>query len=669
MVEFKTAYYSPLDRGYNPSVEVSKPGDSLLAEPVIPIRELGQTVVESDPRTGAHILQNINAAIRAGAGNIQIVLTTPTNQPIGGRPKAYGREVREAIRETTKSAGVVIEGVEMPTSTMSNLSGYDPQRGVISEQKRQQDMEEVRDAIKFVADIAGGGEVDIWSQEFPRTIFDQKWAKDEKGNQVFHLHPEEHEQAIKTLVDSKTGRIIEEIRLNQEIFTPKWETKTVNGKDVYVDYEGNELRGGDRFPKFDKEENKFILEKRQYKDFEREALEENEKIAKEKGIRVDEILEDDRITTAEAAIRSSMDTQIQIARGWAEYHKGTFNKDLEELKKLKELQKKYKKAYDATPEEERIILKQEVGGALAGLTGEKYQYPHQILQGNIDQIENKVNYTKDMVIGQLRDSLALENRKKQIVTPEKFAKKKTIQSYAELGINAMNETEINPKVTRPIFVGPEIGWPFGYGGHPDEFIEIVKKSREEMVNKLTGSDYNMDEETAKVRADRHIKGLFDTSHLSMWLNNFRRKPRESEDDRLKEFNKWYMDQVEKLGKSGTVGAIQAVDSASGMHAHLPPGQGIFPIVEAVNKMRKLGYKGPVVSEGHEEERFGAGRILMQTWNAFGSPLYTGDVTGLPMRFPDIHQAYHQQIQPPYFIRQDYAPDQREWTLWSQAPLE
>ena len=59
-----------------------------------------------------------------------------------------------------------------------------------------------------------------------------------------------------------------------------------------------------------------------------------------------------------------------------------------------------------------------------------------------------------------------------------------------------------------------------------------------------------------------------------------------EEKRLKKFNKWFMDQVDNMGKAGVVGSIQAVDSASGAHGHLPPGQGILPVKDAVIRLRE-----------------------------------------------------------------------------------
>ena len=184
-MEFHTAPYTtpytPMERGY-----YEPPKDSVsIEEPIVSISSIGQTVPEKDPRTGAHIIQTTQAAIRAGASRIQWVQTTPSTNPIGGRVKSYGKDAREALRELIKVNEVQVAGWEMPTSSITNLSGYNPQSGNISEEKRHEDMNEVRDAIRFVGEVSNGGGVDIWSQEFPRTMFD------ELGKQVFggiHFH-------------------------------------------------------------------------------------------------------------------------------------------------------------------------------------------------------------------------------------------------------------------------------------------------------------------------------------------------------------------------------------------------------------------------------------------------------------------------------------------------
>ena len=102
---------------------------------------------------------------------------------------------------------------------------------------------------------------------------------------------------------------------------------------------------------------------------------------------------------------------------------------------------------------------------------------------------------------------------------------------------------------------------------------------------------------------------------------------------------------------------------------IPPEQGIFPVVEAVRKFKASGkWNGWIVSEGHEEEKFGANRILLKTWEAFGSPIYRTGMQGAPQRWNDVQQGYFGNTYPPYFITQSYVPV-NDFKLWSEVQLE
>ena len=633
---FNTLYQTPMDRGYYAEGNYWPDEEPKLEEPVIPINELGMTIVEKHPQTGANIVQNTQAAIRAGAGNVQIVLTTPSTSPIGGRPKAYGKEVREAIRELSKANEMIISGIELPTSSITNLSGFDPQRFTFSEEKRSQDMEEVRDAIKFAADVAGGGGVDIWSQEFPRSIFDAEWNK--KKN--FEAYPGEEDQAVKHLVDDRTGRVIQEIRMNQELTVPKW---LRNKKDEYMDYEGNVVDRIHRVPIWNKEEQLFETMPMKFEDFKDEAREMEAEEFEKTGKKI-------KITTHEAFYKATLNAQIGIARGWElTYAKGV-DEAMNELKRFNG----YKEDPSSIPKDPA--------------TGER-RYTENQIEDNLFKIKRELEASKEQSTSQRMQAKDLENQRDHVKTLDSYAKKRSFESYAKMGIFAMDETQAR-NTSRPLYIGPELGWPGQYGGHPEEFIELIQTSRKEMVDTLV-NERGMRPDEAKELSKKHIKGLFDTGHLGMWLNNFRRKEGETEEKRLKKFNKWFMDQVDNMGKAGVVGSIQAVDSASGAHGHLPPGQGILPVKDAVIRLReKWNFTGFIVSEGHEEEQFGQNRILTQTWKEFGSPIAS---SGYPLetpipQWPMIQSAYFRHTYPPNFIVGAYAPS-NEWKLWTETPLE
>ncbi len=680
-MEFRTGYYIPMDRGYY--TEAMMEGEPKLEEPIIPIHELGQTVPERDPRTGANILQTTEAAIKAGTGSIQFVLTTPPDAAIGGRPKAYGKEVREAIRELAKANEVMISGVELPTA-ISNLSGYNAQTGTISDEQRYRDLNEVRDAIRFMADISGGGAVDIVSMEFPRTIFDATWNKEVKpGVTEFIAYPEESQKAVKHLVDDRTGRIIQEIRLNQEVPYPEWNRyigeepymdekgNTVNTGD-YIDYENNKVERAKRVPRLNEQGEMEIIARR-WEDFKQEA----EEINREEEQRLGRVLRpEERKTVQEAFMYATTESQESIARGWALLYGGNIKREIEQLEKLKKARKLYERIEKNLSEEEKWKIMRETGSIVPNIVPSEYKTPTEILDDAMRRVRIDIDSHREMARGQLQQAEEAAILRRHITTAEKYAKAKSTEGYALAGIYAMDETHKNPNVKRDVSIGPEIGWPGTWGGHPTEFVELVKTARDQMADLLSQKEIygkpnphfrGMAREEAELEAKKHIKGLFDTAHMAMWYNHFRREPGESEEQRLQSFRKWYLEQVDYLTQQDVVGSIQAVDSASGAHAHLPPGQGIFPVVEAVKRFKERGFTGFIVSEGHEEEQFGMNRILTQTWRAFGAPVFSSGYP-MPSSWGQIQHSYFGRTYPPYFIFGAYSPS-NEWTLWSQVPFE
>ena len=109
------------------------------------------------------------------------------------------------------------------------------------------------------------------------------------------------------------------------------------------------------------------------------------------------------------------------------------------------------------------------------------------------------------------------------------------------------------------------------------------------------------------------------------------------------------------------------------HSHLPAGQGIWPVVDAIKYLKETGYDGMIVSEGFGEEGFGPGRQLTETWKAFGSPIYSTRFSqhafgGGGPSWGQVQHSYFGENQPPFYIFGAYSPS-NEWTLWSQVPLE
>lgn len=598
MVDFGRPNYTPMEQEYHQEFQQADTRSN-VEEPIFPINVIGQTVPETDP-TGKHrnIVEGVDAAFRAGAGNIQLVMQQPgqAGAPGGGGPRSYGEDVRQAIREIQEAAGAKITGVELPTS-ISNLSGFNPQQNVFSEEQRKFALDEVRDSIKFVGDISGGGGVDIVAFEFPRGFSDTSWGKEGPFKQ--------REEDYAMLVNKETGRIMP-ISKKQTFFLHKdpKTLKIIPGDQKPVEWEWSD------FQKWGEKENK-SPEKLLYDQF-----------------YGSEVLRLQREAAANKDAVRSANERLKEFEG----------------KKPEELSQEQKSAM----EHYRNLRDR------ASSMAQNYEEQAMRQQKEIDKTE----------------------------PVSEFGKEKSVDSYSQTGIWAMQESEKNKYVQHgkgAIHVGPEMGWPQYYGSHPREWVELIKTSREEMVRKLTdkSSDYydpDVTKKEAEELAKKHIKGELDTSHMGMWLQSF--KTELPWDERVKEFKKWYKEQIEYLAeenkKHDLIGGIQVVDSASGAHGHLPPGQGVLgkDLFEYMKILKEEGgYEGDFTSEGHEEEKFGQGRILTKAWETLNAPISMSYIGGRPApMFRDVRNAHAMQGYASTGIFQSYVPS-NDFTLWSQVPLE
>lgn len=254
-----------------------------------------------------------------------------------------------------------------------------------------------------------------------------------------------------------------------------------------------------------------------------------------------------------------------------------------------------------------------------------------------------------------------------------YAKGKAEDSYAELGMYAMDEQSHRARIKRDLYVGPEIGWPSYYGGHPEEFIELIQNSRKRMAQRLE-DERGMKKEEAENLANKHIRGTFDTGHVGMWLKHFR--PDLPYRKRLEVFEDWFLEKTEQIAKADVVGNIQIVDAHGGEHGHLPPGQGIFPIKKAMQVFKKqyseTGKEMPhIVSEGHEEDRMEDGRIRTQAWRLLGSPIEKSGMapTGGYTPWSKVQNAYLGRTYSPTKMFGSHAPPFGDYRPWSDIPFE
>jgi len=662
-------YFTQLDRYMMPHEEnrflsgktTGSEGAVPLSKPIVPISKLGATFGENNPQGASDILGSMVASIRKGSGVLQLAMSTPVGSQMKAGVASMGKDKRQAIKEVLKVSGAMWEGMEFSPSDMTNMCGFDPRQGGFSEQKRKQDMQHVKDAIVFAADIGAGGGVDIWSNEFNRNIGDAKFNQTNKTKFVDFDGWKEDHHAQKMLVDERTGTVVQQFETGQlggrgmaKISIPEWKTAKSQGVGPdgvpynpgdYLDIQGNKLPANaddkdflmNRVPLWDEEKREFKSKQLDWNDFKNFVQERN----KAEGV---------HLSPEEWYGRVQLENQYAQQRGQSLYYSQRYGGEIQQLNRLVEEQRHYQELEGGKSFDDLKDLGLVTRNPSGEIVPKSQSYKDQIalLQASIKHI-HEASSMADAQANTIWDTM------QHLKPVEEFAKKKTFDSYAELGIEAM-ETTNRRQVTNPIYVGPELGWPTGYGGHPEEFVEIIENSRNQMIEKMKHDPVYRNKYTdddMKKMAKTHIKGVLDTAHMTMWYNHFpKENPQEPEEKRLERFNKWYLHQMEYLGKKDVVGNVQIVDSATGDHRHLPIGQGIFPSAEAVKVLQKHGFNGPIVSEGHEDEPNDPGSTQYSLWSEF-----FGGVGGAA--------GYRA---PPNYIFGAYAPS-NEWTLWSDVQLE
>ncbi|MFH0977733.1 MAG: TIM barrel protein [Candidatus Woesearchaeota archaeon] len=695
---FNNMYAHPYLSGYgklaDEIVDIEKP-----IEPIMPTSALGQTVGEGG-RLG-HLIQSTTAAIRAGAGKIELATS------MGGGAEAvgagsYGREAREALREMKEAAGVEFTSVHSPVQ-IGNLSGFNPQHG-FSDEQRKTSVEEIKKAIDFAADVAQGGAVVLHTGEFQRPISEQKWAKEPDGSYRFLGYQEEPGRAITYMVDDRTGRIISDVRKSQVIREPEYksadhehEGEDLRGNKVkihkgdWIDGEGHYLdpiNPNDLFKRvaiWDPKESRFKTQKLGWTEIEERTKWENEKNLNK------------QITAEEMAFKIQMQTQMLQYRGSSLYHGRQYEEQRRSAEALRQALKIYEKLEKEMPKEEVWKIMQQdaprIYGSSAKFVLPTSRLPTEIIKEDLRQIEQGLQYTHEASAAADAQADTIQDTLDHVKPVSEYAKEQTFKSYAEAGIHAMQQTTTNQHVKKPLFVAPENIFPeMGYGSHPEELKELVSKAREEMIKALTqpmiddpqrrfDKDFKltkvsnpnyvsgMTKEQAAKEAEDHIKATLDTQHLGMWRAHFVPKPGETKQDTDKRFRDWYMEEVKELEAKKIIGHIHLVDSLSFGHDHLPAGQGDLPLKDVLTYLKKKGYAGTIVSEGWGEDRFEEGRILTEPWSLLGSPVYS-TFSGRfgPRQWHGMEDRWYGVTNPPFYIFGAYSPS-NEWVLWSEVPME
>ncbi|MDN5327745.1 MAG: hypothetical protein PWP03_383 [Candidatus Woesearchaeota archaeon] len=717
-MEFINNYYTPMDREFYTSNQrqYTDPSDE-IEKPIIHMSDIKPSITEG--RAGGGSFRNgILQRLRMGASGAELNLMPEGAEP-GTGPEAYGKEAREEIKQLTSLNKFKIT-VHAPVQTIPNISGFTGQE--FSEQRRSEELNEIKKAISFAADIASdknapdtGIPVVIHTGEFPRAIAAVEAPKNEKGELLFeenHDKPKikrgpfeayenESEELPVYVVDEKTGKVIGGITADKKIPAPVWkkasERKTYYDDRLkkyvtiepgdYVDNYGRlALSPEDRVIETDENSN-LKIESFDLRDFDKERQSFMKWIDKVKNLTQD-VKDIDPETkqkikhiqeTADKLkdqpretffIRESLLAGKRRAEGLAQYHIHDLENIREKLNKIhkaisffKELKNRMgEKAFNETFSE---YVKKE--GLIDIVSPSEKENPLEYLEKARQALEKQYKYSTEVATGHFQEAKEIDEQLERIKTLEEFAKEKSMKTLAEAGVYAYQETKAK-NLKKPVYIAPENIFPeMGYGSHPDELAELVKGARQKMIEELT-KRYNMKKSEAEKIAKDHIKATLDTQHLSMWYKYFNPpgKKFKNEEERKKAFADWYKKQIEKLAKEGIIGHVHLVDGFGRAHVHLPAGQGDAPVKEAIEILKKHNVPFDIVSEGYAE---GPRRQLTKVWEKFDVPVSIfGSGYKPATSWTNIDHSYFDKKSSPNYIFGSYAPSQ-DWSFWSEVPLE
>ncbi len=620
--DFDTDYWNPLDK------------DSLRAFQLTP-KQTGISHGAGD------VLQGLKSNIFAGANQVELGFIGmgkgSRSSPTGHTPESYGHDEREAMRQMAK-----VNDVKITTHAsvgIGNLSGLGD-RGFSPEQKEKSLME-VKRAIDFAADVAGGGPVTVHTGEFPRSIQESFG----KGEFKFREYEGEEERKVHYLVDNKTGQISKAVR-----------------EDEYIDIPIKKIKDGEavriKSPYSDSYEDVYETDKEGNLQFETLKFKDwRKKYCPNK-------------SGSEAAIEFNKELQraeIQHAEGQANEYEYQYKQSTEKAEKIDTALKVYKNNYEKAKNDEERKAAGYQAVAMLGISPSELhgEDPKRFLDEQKMDTLKRLRYSQEIGLSSRKQAMRAQRSLDSTERIEDYGLKQSADSIAKAAIYAY-EREKAQKLDKHLFIAPENIFPEGgYGSHPDELKNLVNKSRDQMT-KLLVEQKKMSESQAKEIADNHIKATFDVGHAYTWKKFFERKEGETAEQADKRFNKWMLDKVEDLQKKGIIGHVHISDNFGYYDEHVTPGEGNAPIKEAIGRLKKAGYTGDVIAEVGGQPEGQMFNAMTGLWRTAHSPMYRIDSTSTS--WTDIDNSYFGRTGSPGYLVGKSAPS-KDWAFWSETPLE
>jgi len=568
-----------MDDFNNPNIfEATEPEETDAAGNVIPpddalnftARDIGTT---SNPF--ANQLESLKTRIKEGASKIEFeFIGAGKGNSQRPTPESFGSAERRDIRE-------LLQANNMKTSTHAavhseSLAGFT--REGFSADARAQVIKEIKKAIHFAGEATRGGAIVFHTNEWQRPLSE---IKDDRGAK-FKAYDTEEKDASMYALDARTGRLVDQLSKDVEIFRPAFQTakdlgltgKTdskgnILAENDWIDVEGNKIskdaptqRLFDRVPVFQEGTTNFKVSKMGYKDIVKETEEWNRSHPGEVPR-----------TPAEQAAILKMENQVLQYKGNSLFHARTYADEKRKLDRMKDQLELFEMIKNKTPPERK--------GELRNFVKDQYgrpmdpndeRTPEQYLNDELKAVENSLRHIHESSASADVMAKEAEEKIKHISSPEKYGLDKTTDTIATAGMEAMATYNKNKKkydLIDPIYAAPENWDPRHFGSHPDEYRKIISKSREKMAQRLEGQGYNPDE--AERLSKEHIKGTLDIGHLNLFKGYFQAKEGESPEQADKRFKKWILDEAENLVKEGYVGHIHVTYNFGFDDEHLTPG--------------------------------------------------------------------------------------------------
>ncbi|MEA2035990.1 MAG: TIM barrel protein [Nanoarchaeota archaeon] len=553
-MEFRYYTHHPMAdyaNSMDPEVNDKGAGDG----PPVSIKDVGMSVPMG---IGAQNVAGIYSKIRMGAGSLEIQFPGKfQGQRQGMTPGMFGEDQRQALRELAN-----INEVSLTTHSsygIMGLMGRD-ERGNFSVNNASQEVGEIKRAIDFAADTAGGGSVVVHTGEWDRPLTDMVindetgrrinlgWDLDGTGRNMFKKRVSEVIDANFEILDDRDSRKLEQVTKDKDVAYPEWRiakktewgfdqdgNKTYIEEGDYINYEGRKILDENvydpvkgRVPEFNEKEQRFETRMRHYRYFEEEAREYNawakrnwKKLAEQKGFKSKEEFDKNwyytKMYPEEAYIRATLESNEGYARGWALQFSAKMNEGVEHLQKLRKAQEFYEKLDKELPESEKWkMMKQDpwINRQIIGdFVPAEAKNPIELVKKAIKDAEASLEYERLSGYTQEQQAQDTAASKDHLIAPIKRFEKITTGLYARAAIHAIQKSK-DPN--NPVVMAIENLFPERFGGHPEELKWIIHKVRERVVEYLTEDRImlgeiegfpNTVEESAVGKNPFHVQGM------------------------------------------------------------------------------------------------------------------------------------------------------------------